>query len=107
VLTVSPNSSQQLNKASMFTSSDETATTLNPSKIEQVPTKLIKITAKEERKISQGSGLTSTQDSNFSTGSNRCKLCLQHCLYSSSTKFFRKFDKTMPTVWFTLFELKL
>ena len=40
-------------------------------------------------------------------GHHRCESVWQNCLLNVSHKTFRDFGKTVPTVWFTLLELKL
>ena len=79
------------------TSSDDTPT--------NEVTKLVKILPKEA-KSAHTSGSINAGEMHRSDG-NRFDSSWQQRLYSASKKFFRDFDKSMPTVWFTIFELKL
>ena len=64
--------------------------------------KLVKVNPKDEALPADESG-----SSNSHQRDTNCNQCLQHRLYNATRKVFRDFDKSMPSIWFSLFELKL
>jgi len=68
---------------------------------EQVPVKLVKISAAQENDLASGS-----KSSNINHPPT-VDPYWQHRWFSSNQKLFRDFDKSMPRVWFALFENKL
>ena len=66
--------------------------------------KLVKVNPKDEALSADESGSSNSHSHQRDTN---CDQCWQHRLYNATRKVFRDFDKSMPTIWFSLFELKL
>ena len=85
---------------------DEKST--QPLQSDKVSVKLVKTSPAQEATTEHESGSSSSKSSQLPhQGNHRCDSNRHNCLFNASHKIFRDFDKTIPTVWFTLFELKL
>ena len=66
--------------------------------------KLVKVNPKNEALSADDCGSSTSHSHQRDTN---CDECWQHRLYNATRKVFRDFNKSMPTIWFNLFELKL
>ena len=66
--------------------------------------KLVKVNPEDEALSADESGSSTCHSHQRDTD---CDQCWQHRLYNATRKVFRDFDKSVPTIWFSLFELKL
>ena len=66
--------------------------------------KLVKVNPKDEALSADDSGSSNSHSHQRDTN---CDQCWQHRLYNATSEVFRDFDKSIATIWFSLFELKL
>ena len=102
----SSNSSDQQSSNASRNMIDEKPT--QPLQSDKVSVKLVKTSPAQEATTEHEPGSSSFKSSQLPhQGNHRCDSNRHNCLFNVSHKIFRDFDKTIPAVWFTLFELKL
>ena len=103
--TSSSSSDQQSSYASQNITDEKPS---QPPQSDKVSVKLVKTFPAQEATTEHEPGSNSSKSSQLSHQGNHCCDSNRHnSLFNVSHKIFRDFDKTIPAVWFTLFELKL
>ena len=92
-------SKKKTRKQSDMSNTEETSAATTHDQV-----KLVKVNPKDEALPADESGSSHSHSHQRDTN---CDQCRQHRLYNATRKVFRDFDKSMPTIWFSLFELKL
>ena len=92
-------SKKKTRKQSGMSNTEETSAATTHDQV-----KLVKVNPKDEALSADESGSSTSHSHQRDTN---CDQCWQHRLFNATRKVFRDFDKSMPTIWFSLFELKL